>query len=92
MAEEENNVENLILRQLRALDAKMDKGFQQVTEAFETAYLRMAELNAKIAGLQKEVADQNQLTREVVLRLTAHDKRLADHGGRIEAMEERPEA
>lgn len=53
----------------------------------------MAELNAKIAGLQKDVAEQNQLTREVVLRLTAHDKRLAEHGERIEAMEgARPEA
>ena len=80
--------ENLTLKLLRELRADMLKGFQQTVESFEKVYLRMAELNTKIAGLQKEVAEQNQLTREVVLRLTAHDKRFEDHRGRIEILEE----
>ena len=48
---EENNVENLILRQLRALDAKVDRRFdetgKQVVDALERVYAELAEERPK---------------------------------------------
>jgi hypothetical protein len=79
--------ENLTIRLLQEMRVDMLKGFQQTVESFEKVYLRIAELNTKIAAMQKEVAEQNQPTREVVLRLTAHDKRFENHDGCIEALE-----
>jgi DNA-directed RNA polymerase specialized sigma subunit len=56
---EENNVENLILHQLRLLDAKVDRRFdetgRQVTEALERVYAELAEVKEEILRCRRDV-------------------------------------
>jgi hypothetical protein len=78
--------ENLILHQLRALDAKVDKGFQQTVEAFERVYAELAEVKAEVLRCREDVAGSDLASKQVAVRLTLLEKR-------VKALEEaRPEA
>lgn len=90
MAEEENNVEQLILHQLRTLDAKMDRRFEesgkQVVEAFERVYAELAEVKAEVLRCREDVTGADLASKQVAVRLTLLEKR-------VKALEEaRPEA
>jgi phosphoribosylamine-glycine ligase len=86
---EENNVEQLILHQLRALDAKVDQRFEaagrQVVEAFEKVYEQLAEVKAEVLRCREDVAGADLASKQVAVRLTLLEKR-------VKALEEaRPE-
>ena len=87
---EENNVENLILHQLRSLDAKLDRRFEetgkQVVEAFERIYAELAEVKAEVLRCREDVAGADLASKQVAVRLTLLEKR-------VKALEEaRPDA
>ena len=77
---EENNVENLILHQLRALDAKLDRRFEetgkQVVEAFERVYAELAEVKAEVLRCREDVAGADLASKQVAVRLTLLEKRV----------------
>lgn len=72
-----DEVENLILHQLRALDAKMDKGFQQTVEAFEKVYEQIAEVKGEVMKCRADVAGADLTSKQVGVRLTLLEKRVA---------------
>jgi hypothetical protein len=77
---EENNVENLILHQLRALDAKVDRRFdetgKQVVEALERVYAELAEVKAEVLRCREDVAGADLASKQVAVRLTLLEKRV----------------
>lgn len=87
---EESNVESLILHQLRALDAKLDRRFdetgKQVVEALERVYEELAEVKAEVLRCRQDVSGADLASKQVAVRLTLLEKR-------VKALEEaRPEA
>jgi len=82
---DENNVKQLILHQLRALDAKLDRRFDetgnQIVEALERVYAELAEVKAEVLRCREDVAGADLAS----IRLTLLEKR-------VKALEEaRPE-
>jgi predicted nucleic acid-binding Zn-ribbon protein len=77
---DENNVENLILHQLRAIDAKMDRRFdetgKQIVEAFEKVYAEIAEVKAEVLRCREDVAGADLSSKQVAVRLTLLEKRV----------------
>ena len=86
---DENNVEQLILHQLRALDAKLDHRFDetgnQIVEVLERVYAELAEVKAEVLRCREDVAGADLASKQVAVRLTLLEKR-------VKALEEaRPE-
>ena len=96
MAEEEKNVDQLILHQLRALDAKMDKGFADLKseiagvrgelQAFREDVATADAENAKILEtITHDIADLKTIFVDVQARVVRNEKR-------VQKLEKRPEA
>ena len=73
----DENVESLILHQLRALDAKVEKMAVQMVEAFERVYVEVADVKTEVMKCRADVAASNQSSKEVAVRLTLLEKRVA---------------
>jgi len=78
MADEPKNVENLILHQLRGLDAKIDKMAQQTVESFEKVYEQIAEVKEEVLACRKDVAGADLASKQVAIRLTLLEKRVKE--------------
>ena len=72
----DENVESLILHQLRAIDAKVEKMAVQMVEAFERVYVEVADVKAEVLRCREDVAGADLASKQVAVRLTLLEKRV----------------